>query len=246
MNRDLLLQVVESLVNDKIDLTEEEWTNLVENDLDPGADGKWLQCMTAVPRLVRRSQHALSSATSSNRCDSVNMMILGTDVLRQECKTAIAAARSRFDGFDESRVSAGFISHYHATYMRSLAMALSTGVLLNCVRRRLANDSPLVQEELSRWSVEILALAEAALQYRPLGSASMAMCLCIAWTGATDPVVAAKVMNALIEYDRVCLGTVSQIWKDVLVDLEKRFGLEGTATIDTPELVRPCGLTSPC
>jgi hypothetical protein len=88
----------------------------------------------------------------------------------------------------------------HAHYQRSYALGLAIGIILNCVLSAFdAEDSKLMLES-TYFSQEILALAEHAARYRPVGASYMVLCLLAAWAGTTDKPLRSLVERTLDDY----------------------------------------------
>lgn len=157
---------------------------------------------------------------------------LEADLLRKDCRSIITVLRDRLASFDEASAPAQFADHLHAHHLRSLGLALSTGVILNCNIHVLESESVYTCEESSQWSKEILELARVAIKYLPLGSLSMVLCLTIVWISATDAEIKETTLALLSDYERAYLGKGAIYWTAGLEGMRKRFILEQPCAID--------------
>ena len=131
---------------------------------------------------------------------------LETRSLLDDCKGIITTLRERLQNYDPATKPPQLRGHVHAHFLRSLALALSTGIVINCVLSGLEGTSDWVCEDSSTWSEEIIDLAEQATIYRPLGSMAMLICLRIAWMGAPNSNTRKEIEMLIFEWDRTCMG----------------------------------------
>ena len=222
-------------MNDNIHFTRQEWIYLAGNSFHPnGGDEDWFQCLSRVPDLMQRCKAALSlHADFSVHLEDLR---LETISLRDDCRAAIITLRDRLESYKMDIKPAELAAQIHAHYLRSLGLGLATGVILNCLSSRLEGDLTGKCEESSRWSGEIVRLAEMAVQYQPLGSMAMVLCLYIAWVGATDAETKQKIKVLLADYDKACTLRSAPDLDAELEKIRKRFVLEETS--------ERCGLNS--
>ncbi|KAL8677132.1 MAG: hypothetical protein Q9186_006407 [Xanthomendoza sp. 1 TL-2023] len=114
----------------------------------------------------------------------------------------------------------------HAHYLRSLGLAMATGIILNCVLSGLEGTTDWIREESSSWSEEITHLSHLATEYRPLGSMAMILCLRIAWMGAVSPGAKREIEDLLFDYDKACLGSPAQSLSCDMTRAMRRFTLQ--------------------
>ena len=211
-------------MNEKINLTPQEWKILVGSEVGKDSSGEnWFQYMACVPELMQRCRAALNSRTVSTA--HLEDLTLETSSLLEGCKTIIKTLRDRLEQYKLDFRPAELAVKLHAHYVRSLALALTTGIILDCISSRLEGVG-MGKHESSRWAREIVQLAEVATRYQPLGSLIMIFCLHTAWVGATDAGTMEKIKTLLADYDRVCLGRSATDFDAELEKTRKRFSLE--------------------
>ena len=176
---------------------------------------KWLSVMANIPDLMARSRTALNDyPLSTLTCLD---LICEMNVLREECIANIESLRDHLTTFDEGQLSAELVPHIHALHLKSLGMALATGIVLDRILGAFVSSKTALREEACRWSEEIVRLAGLAAKYRPLSSMSLAVSLCIACLGASNADTEAKTVALYSEYQQACLGRAP---KDSMKDLE--------------------------
>ncbi|KAL9031291.1 MAG: hypothetical protein Q9196_000673 [Gyalolechia fulgens] len=198
-----------ALLGDRIRFSTREWKIL--NDQGPkaqvGPDEKWFECIAAVPDLIQRSQAVLKLHKPPS------LHFLGSEFetrsLLDDCRLVITTLRKRLQKYDPSSTPAGLRTHLHAHYLRTLGVALGTGIVLNCVLSGLEGTSDGIHEESSAWSGEIVQLSQSAKKYRPLGAMAIVLCLRFAWMGAADADAKATVEALLYDYELTCIGSTS-------------------------------------
>ena len=171
--------------------------------------------MANVPDLMARSRSALNDYPLSTL--TCLELIHEIDALRGECKANIELLRDHLTTFNETQLSAGLVPHIHALHLKSLGMALATGIVLNCILGAFVSSKTALREEACRWSEEIVQLAGLAAKYRPLSSMSLAVSLCLACLGANNADTEAEVVAMYSEYQQACLDRAP---KDSMEDLE--------------------------
>lgn len=211
--------------------------HITENSFDlKGGDEGWFECLACVPELMQRCKAAMNlHAGFSVHLEDLR---LETISLRDDCRAAIITLRDRLENYKMDIRPTELAAQIHAHYLRSLGLGLATGVVLNCLSSRLEGDVTGKCEESSRWSTEIMQLAEMAVKYQPLGSMAMILCLHMAWVGATDAGTKQKIKALLADYDKACMHRAAG---DVDAELEKtrkRFALE-----EIPERCGPNSLS---
>ncbi|KAL8719907.1 MAG: hypothetical protein Q9181_007995 [Wetmoreana brouardii] len=219
--------VVEALTNENINFTRQEWKLLVADGFERmGPGGKWVQCLAHVPDLMQRSKHTMRQSPTSAL--TYRNLKYEADSLRESCEANIETMRGRLMAFDEAVAPAGMASHLHANHLRSLSLALATGIVLDCILGALVGNSMPLLEQMSRWSKEIVQLAEVAVKYRPLGSMAEIIPLSVASIAAMDRDTKQKAWLLLEDYETVCLGKTTSNADAGLGCLVERLTLEGT------------------
>ncbi|KAL8647426.1 MAG: hypothetical protein Q9226_006431 [Calogaya cf. arnoldii] len=219
-------KVFEALLTDNIQLSTRDWKLL--NGGFPDAyhkylDGQWFSCIADVPDLIQRSKAALIL----DEPPSLNFLGLELEVRAhlENIKPIITKTRDRLDSFDRTSVPAALGNHLQAHYLRSLAMALGVGIILNCLLSGLDGTSAAINEESVAWSDEIVQLAERCTMYRPLGSLSMSVALRMAWPGAGCEEVKERIQALLVEYG-ACVGLTEETDSGALDTMKRRWTLQ--------------------
>ncbi|KAI4190150.1 MAG: hypothetical protein LQ346_004974 [Caloplaca aetnensis] len=218
--------VFDALLTDKIQFSSREWKSFIGKGLDPSnsSDGQWLNCIAAMPDLLQRSKAALKL------CKPPSLQTLSLELetrsLLQELKPTIITLRERLQAYDPNSTPAELRDHLHAHYLRSLGLAISTGIALNCVLSGLEGTTAEICEESSLWSDEIFDLSKIAAKYRPLGAMAMLICLKFAWMGAATVESRARIEALLIDYSLACVGTAQEVGYCDLTWMKKRFTLQ--------------------
>ncbi|KAL8907065.1 MAG: hypothetical protein Q9171_006012 [Xanthocarpia ochracea] len=198
--------VFDALLTDNIHFSSQEWEliNVSTPEYQKLPDGRWFDCIAAIPDLLQRCKAALIM------CSAPGLHLLALELetrsLLEDCKGIINPLRERLQEYDPAAKPPQLRGHLHAHFLRSLALALATVIILNCVLSGLEGTSDWVCEDSSRLSKEIIDLAERATIYRPLGSAAFIICLRIAWMGAANSSARKEIEMLIFEWDRTCMG----------------------------------------
>ncbi|KAL8924496.1 MAG: hypothetical protein Q9172_002661 [Xanthocarpia lactea] len=198
--------VFDALLTDKIHFSSQEWEliNVSPPEYQKVPDGRWIDCIAAIPDLLQRCKAALIMSSAPGL--HLLALELETRSLLEDCKGIITTLRERLQNYDPVNKPPQLRGHVHAHFLRSLALALATGITINCVLSGLEGTSDWVCEDSSTWSEEIIDLAEHAIMYRPLGSMAMLICLRIAWMGAANSSARKEIELLIFEWDRTCMG----------------------------------------
>ncbi|KAL8768481.1 MAG: hypothetical protein Q9209_005272 [Squamulea sp. 1 TL-2023] len=197
--------VFDALLTDKIHLTSHDW-KLLNGDKSETKipDAQWFHCIAVIPDLIHRCKAALIMYDAP--CMHLLALELETRSLLDDCRGVFTPLRQRLADYDPSAHPAKLRNHLHAHYLRTLALALGTGIIINCVLSGLEGTSDWVSEDSSLWSAEIIDLAQRATKYRPLGSMAMLICLRMAWMGAASTSARTEIEAMLLEYSMACIG----------------------------------------
>ncbi|CAI7601009.1 unnamed protein product [Penicillium manginii] len=126
----------EGIFNDRINLTPEEWDNLVRNDYDSSTpEGQMLLNLSKAPNLMRRGREALRTATDTTSLRDEVWSIY------QDCKTNLSTMKHRSVENDLSELyktasPAGrkFILEFgFAHYQRTYGIGLACTLVFNCI-----------------------------------------------------------------------------------------------------------------
>ena len=216
----------EALLTNNIQLSTREWKILSEETFgghDNAPDVKWFMCITDVPDLIQRSKAALIL----HEPPSLHLLSLELEVraLLDHARPVITRLRDRFDNFDAKSFPEKLSDQLRAHYMRSLAMGLGVGIVLNCVLSGLEGTASVVCDESVLWSGEIVRIAKLAVVYRPLGSMAMLIALRMAWSGVWLRESKARIEELLKEYG-LCVGLTEDSECSDLGPMQRRWTLQ--------------------
>ena len=108
----------------------------------------------------------------------------------------------------------------HTRYQAAYGILLTLAIIANSILRAFDPYDISLVEESATFFNEIMALAEHASQYRPLGASYIPMCLIAAWAATNDTSRRAEVEKMLAEYQTDMAGAR---WMDGAIWLENRF-----------------------
>ncbi|KAL3480527.1 hypothetical protein BJX99DRAFT_18267 [Aspergillus californicus] len=210
----------EGLFNPKIQLSPDEWKELVESDLDAGnPEGDMMRALSRIPDLLAR--------TRNNR-DGMRGLLS----LQKEMKGYYAMARKVCDQFSSELTTIETHSHQdafnpygmppvflHAHCQRMYAIAMIVTLIMNHILVRMRTQDPSLAPDAAFYALEMLNIAENAMIYRPFGACYVPMGLQAAWMA-----VESESMRALIE-----------TW---IADYQKDFNLPGLDPVQMEETYR--------
>jgi len=189
----------EGLLNDEIRFSSSEWKILVENKLDGSTqEGQMMRCLARYPDLMQRGR-------SIGRGGKDHVELLEElRAHRQTLKVILTELRSRLavvQGLiDNGNSQTALVVQTHAHYQRTYGLGLVICVIASCVLNAVdVGNTQLVSESIY-FSKELLALADSAGVYRPLGASYVVTCLVAAWVGTTDCSIKTIVERRLVEY----------------------------------------------
>ncbi|KAJ6095721.1 transcriptional regulator family: Fungal Specific TF [Penicillium sp. IBT 16267x] len=197
----------EGLFNDRINLTQKEWNNLVTSEFDENTpEGRLLGCLARGPDMMRRGRQALQAGT--------DFTLVHAEILTsyQTCHENLLELKIRAVENDISSLDMTSFSKsaeksvrdfFYAHYQRSYGIGLVVTLFFNCMLGALVmndGEDDTVSSDATELVEEVLALAERSVIYRPVGAAYLLICLAAAWAATSDPVLKAKVMVALNDY----------------------------------------------
>ncbi|MCJ1309569.1 hypothetical protein MMC25_003229 [Agyrium rufum] len=214
--------VIEALCYDKVDFTRQEWQDLVQSGLENlGSDIKWLSLLSRIPELYRRCRAEWQSPNFTEE----NLVGLRYEVhiCLQEIRDAAVKLRERLVSSKQLVLPVLTANFIDAHLLRTLALTLLTGIVLNCILKTAGEESEPTKEEASGWSAEILRLAEASIPYQPLASLTMLFCLYAAWSSTEDPTLRHSIQVLLQDYEMACLGRKTENMVECLELTRDRF-----------------------
>ena len=211
-------------------MTQQQWKDLVYNQIDiDNIDGQMMKCLARLPDLMHRGRCTLrSSSLPTTHLLEVQKEVRALrdsfgptlESLRQRWNDTDITIATQFPEFIHSR------SIIHAHFSRSYGMALAVGIILNCMLAALDGNAHEVSQASAQLSDEVLDLADAVDQYRPLGTIYMVLCLAAAWVGATNPEKKIIIEIRLVDYKTDVLGPVATHYPAGLELIETRFSLK--------------------
>lgn len=214
-------------MKDEMVLNQQEWDALVMPGYEGASgDGDMMQCLARVPALLQRGKEILSRVAFSES----DFMTFKKEVtaLRQESQAINTRLRDRLEPTSMDLLPIALYPYLHAHYLSIYGISLATTIIISCILGRLENDHDAfrLHQESSHHAENILHLAEIAIQYQPLGSAVMILCLSAAWLGASNPATREQVKGLLVDYQSACLGISDMEPVAQLEQLERRFTLQ--------------------
>ncbi|KAL4797391.1 hypothetical protein BDV19DRAFT_44774 [Aspergillus venezuelensis] len=180
----------EGLFNPRIDLTPQEWKDLVERDMDSNvSEGKMLHCLARIPNILHRASN-LNSCDLTNRETDKETMNDSIFAIQEEIEDLYATTRAICDEFRARplELEAPGALHavaalhplqvrpvmLHAHYQRTYGFAIIIALYLNYILVGLGADTDDLGNTLKPDAVylaqEMLDIAENAVVYRPFGA----------------------------------------------------------------------------
>ncbi|KGO69233.1 YjgF/Yer057p/UK114 family [Penicillium italicum] len=189
----------ESLYNDAIDLSPEEWDTLVKNDFDQDQpEGQILRCLAHAPGLIKRGKRAMRDG------EDLTPLAIEVRPIYEKCKLLLGELKARTVEFKKSELSSmteTFMARIlRAHYLRTYGIGLAITTVFNCFLQTL---DPLDYDcwiESRGLVKDTLVHAQESNVYRPVGAGYVIMCLSAAWAVTADPQLRSMVEVALIDY----------------------------------------------
>ncbi|KAJ5984064.1 hypothetical protein N7481_006163, partial [Penicillium waksmanii] len=206
----------EGIFNDRINLTSEEWDNLVRNDYDSTTpDGKILLNLSKAPHLMRRGREALRTGTDTT---SIRNQVW---TIYQDCKVNLSILKHRsvendFSELFKTASPAGrkFILEFgFAHYQRTYGIGLACTLVFNCILSALDAhghrqgqglddvSASVTEFDATYLSEEVLDLAKRSVIWKPIGAAYIVICVNAAWAATSDPLLKAKLFSVAIDFN---------------------------------------------
>lgn len=107
----------------------------------------------------------------------------------------------------------------HSRFQAAYSLVLSFANIMNSILRIFPHDDTSLFSEAQGFVEETIALAEDALQYRPLGSSAMPLVLTTAWVATQDISQRSRIEELLAGYQS---DFVIMKWVEVALWLEER------------------------
>ena len=220
-------------MNDKIQLTKDEWASLVENKLENHSlDGQVLRVLAQIPLLIRRARLCMA-ADSSDVFEREQLHKEACDI-RTQLQPLLQQVRARLDRNDLDLVAdyAGPPQQHrlvHVIYVRSYGFTLMAGIIIDLICDSLnMGQAPSNEEEMRGFAEDIIALALIAKKYRPLGSIIMLGCLCASHAATLDEHIQQRSAELLQEYRVDFAGPDAKPYDEELRWVRQRFTLKET------------------
>lgn len=197
-------QLFEGLLNDRINLTPEEWTQLVTNGLDANTpDGEMLGFLSLAPNLMQRARKIYQATTDPTGIRDEIWSIY------RDCKQTLSHLKARSVENDLSAINTtkmtpseqALVTQFtYAHYQRTYGIGLSITLFYNCILTALGAPDGVTAFDSNYLCQEVLALAERSNIYRPIGTGYLAICLTAAWAATLDQGLRDRIMGPLVEY----------------------------------------------
>jgi len=192
-------KLFEGLVNTKIRLSSWEWKTLMENEYDGVShEGLMMRCLARYPDLMQRGRLICKGKKGYQK------LFEELSAHHRTLKAILVALHGRLtaiegiiaNGIEQSAVIVQ--THFH--YQRSYGLCLVVCIISSCVMNAVdVKDTQLISES-TYYSKEILALAESAAIYRPMGASYVGLCLVAAWVGTKDCSIRKMVEKTMAKY----------------------------------------------
>jgi hypothetical protein len=180
-------QLFEGLFNPRIDLTPTEWTELVQNELDAGTpEGEMLLNLSRVRDILSRiktNEHGLAGLLILQ----AEMRSLYTKT-RQICET-FRAELHRIENPVQDSLPKPFglpPTLLHALTQRFYGLAITIALYMNYALGAITRDVD-VSANANYFALEMITIAENAIQYRPFGAGYVTVGLTAALMTVKDP-----------------------------------------------------------
>ncbi len=173
----------------------------MENELDGVShEGQMMRCLARYPDLMQRGRYICKGKKGyPELLEELSAHHRTLKAILAELHRRLAATEGLIaNGIAQSTVVVQTHSHYQRSYGLCLVICIISSCVLNAVD---VEDTQLVSESIY-FSKEILALAEGAAIYRPMGASYVGLCLVAAWVGTTDCSIRKMAENTMAEYQR--------------------------------------------
>ncbi|KAL4948976.1 hypothetical protein BDW69DRAFT_198472 [Aspergillus filifer] len=183
--------LLEGLFNPRIDLTPQEWKDLVESDMDSNiSEGKMLHCLARIPNILHRARNLnpCNPTKIETETETANDSIFA---IQEEIEDLYATTRAICDEFRARLLELEALGSLHAVaalhplqvrpvvlhaqYQRTYGFAIMIALYLNYILVGLSVDTEDLGGTLKPDAVylaqEMLDIAENAVIYRPFAAA---------------------------------------------------------------------------
>ncbi|KAL4876448.1 hypothetical protein BJY04DRAFT_199981 [Aspergillus karnatakaensis] len=193
----------EGLFNPNIELTPQEWKELVVSELDAtNPEGIMLRNLSLVPDILHR--------VKTNTDGLAGLLILQAElkslyVGAQEVANSLRDMTTEIENSTAEEIPNpyGFTRRmFHAHTQRFQGIALTICLYMNYVLVLMKTIDPILAEDATRMAFEMMTIAENANTYRPFGAAYVTLGLAAAWVCVDDFSVRLLIETWLEDYMR--------------------------------------------
>lgn len=230
-----VFQVFEGCFNPRIQFTRDEWKTLVENHLDSSyPEGRMMRCVARAPDFIRRGKTLLLGQTT-------DFTLLSEMQENYEAlKSVLAEFLARLSALEAKRAVGTSMSYLdmqmqiYTSHQRLYGMTLVIGIILN---RSLSSldvlNVPSLQAECEEFVKGILSIWQNIANYKPIGSACLALFLNMAWAGTSDISLRKDIEGIMAEMESgFVLGSLPKSTHGELVEVESHLRLLKSAPYD--------------
>ncbi|KAL4769975.1 hypothetical protein BDW60DRAFT_209606 [Aspergillus nidulans var. acristatus] len=180
-------QLFEGLFNPRIDLTPTEWTELVQNELDAGTpEGEMLLNLSRVRDILSR--------VKTNEHGLAGLLILQAEMrsldikTRKICDIFRAELHKIENPVQDSLPNPSGVppTLLHALTQRFYGLAITIALYMNYALGAITRDA-IVSANANYFALEMITIAENAIQYRPFGAGYVTVGLIAALMTVKDP-----------------------------------------------------------
>ncbi|TVY80299.1 hypothetical protein LSUE1_G003918 [Lachnellula suecica] len=183
----------EAICNTRISFSPEEWTDLIESELDgTTSEGLMMSCLARVPDLLLHGRIALQEQ------GDLGVVIAKTRHQYLILTAMLTELHNLFSSVE--KLPDNIRERVRSYYQRSYGLGLSICIIFNCILKALEPMNANLDIEAARFCQEILDLAQKEIGHRPLGAAYISLCLVAAWCVNRDEATHGKVEMALFDY----------------------------------------------
>lgn len=193
-------QLFEGLFNPRIDLTPTEWIELVQNELDAGTpEGEMLLNLSRVRDILSR--------VKTNEHGLAGLLILQAEMrslytkTRKICDTFRAELHKIENPIQDSLPNPFGLppTLLHALTQRFYGLAITIALYMNYALGAITRDAD-VSANANYFALEMITIAENAIQYRPFGAGYVTVGLIAALMTVKDPGLRALLQTWFDDY----------------------------------------------
>ena len=175
--------------------------------------------MVQISELMQQARTAIASGSD------LTALAVEADWLQTLMQSIVDSVHDRLRAWEESMSKQVLDVKKHASFQRQYGVSLATMAMLLCVRRTLSPEDLTVEDTASHVCQEVLDISHDAQAYRPLGAVWTVHALICVWCATHDMTLRAKVIDAMMDYQRDATGPKAELRLDSLRLLERRLSL---------------------